>query len=161
MTAAMTKKEFLRTLRAQRAQWEALVAYIDARDMLKPGPDGGWSVKDIIAHITWYERETVGMLRARALEGSDWWYLPLDERNQRIHEEVSRLPLDAVLDEADMVFADLLNEVEQLSEADLHDVTRFEGWPSDWVPWKAIASNSYEHYQQHLPDLLRWVKLEE
>jgi len=29
--------------------------------MTELGLPGGWSVKDVIAHITWYERKMVGM----------------------------------------------------------------------------------------------------
>jgi hypothetical protein len=162
MSKKITKVDFLNTLRAQRAQWEALVTYFDTHDMLITGPDDGWSIKDIIAHITWYEREMVGMLRSRALVGSELWNLPLDDRNAQIHAEVGSLALNTVLDEADMIFADLLNEIEQLSENDLHDASAFEGLAAyDTPPWEVIASNTYLHYQQHIPELLSRVKLDE
>ena len=52
----MTKAEFLDRLRSGRAEWDALIAQIDEAQMTEPGVVGDWSVKDIIAHVTWSER---------------------------------------------------------------------------------------------------------
>ena len=83
----MNKSEWLDTLQTERAQWEALLVQVGEARMTQPGAAGEWSVKDVIAHVTWFEREMVGVLRARALVGSDLWNLSRDERNAAIHEQ--------------------------------------------------------------------------
>ncbi len=77
----MDKTTFIETLLAGRAEWEALLAEVGEARMLQPGVAGEWSVKDVIAHVMWGEREMVGVMQAHALVGSDLWDLPEDERN--------------------------------------------------------------------------------
>ena len=115
------------------------------------------SVKDIIAHITWYEREMTGVIEARALVGSELWSVPLDERNEAIYRENKDRPLAEVLDEARQVHDRLMHQLESLSEQDLQDPGRFAEMPSDWKPWAVIASNTYEHYQHHVLQVSTWL----
>ena len=56
MNTPMTKTRLLDRLRTERAQWEALLTDIDEARMTQPGVEGEWSVKDIVAHVTFYER---------------------------------------------------------------------------------------------------------
>ena len=130
----MNKSMFLDTLRAGRAQWEALLAQVGESRMLQPGVAGEWSVKDIIAHVTWGEREMVGVLHARTLVGSDLWNLPQDDRNAVVFEENRDRPLQGVLGEAQQVYAQLLEAVEALTEEDLTDPRRFRDMPTEWPP---------------------------
>jgi uncharacterized protein (TIGR03083 family) len=154
----MNKSELLKDIRAEWAHWEALVDRIDEAQMTQPGVVGAWSVKDIIAHIAWFEREMVGMLQARALVGSDLWQHPVDQRNARIFEENRDRPLREVLAEAQQVHQRFLEELEVLAEDDLADPHRFPGMPEDWQPWKVIAENSNEHYRDHSRDLCTWLE---
>ena len=125
--------------------------------MTESGVVGEWSVKDVIAHITWHEREMVGVLRARALVGSDLWNLPLDQRNAAIFEQNRHRPLSDVLTEAQQIFPHLVELVQTLDDQDLIDPSRFAQMPADWQPWQVIASNSFEHYRAHIPDLRAWL----
>jgi uncharacterized protein (TIGR03083 family) len=154
----MNKAELLKDIRAEWALWEALLGEIEEAQMTQPGAAGEWSVKDVIAHITWFEREMVGMLQARALVGSDLWQLPTDERNARIFEENQDRPLQDVLAEAQQVHRQFLEEFEALAEDDLADPHRFPGMPEDWQPWIVIAGNSNEHYRDHSRDVRTWLE---
>jgi hypothetical protein len=93
----------------------------------------------------------LGVLQARALVGSPWWDLPLDQRNQAIYAENQARPLAEVRQEAAQVYEALLKAIEALEEEDLHDPARFPGMPPDWKPWELLANNTYEHYLDHLP----------
>ncbi len=73
----MNKPEFLDNLNRERKTWEDTLAGIDEKDMTKAVLPDGWSVKDIMAHVVWHEREMTEMLEAHALVGSDWWNLPM------------------------------------------------------------------------------------
>jgi uncharacterized damage-inducible protein DinB len=157
-SAMMDKTTFLQTLQAAREHLDTVLSQVDQARMEQPGVSGEMSVKAIIAHITWYERETVGLINARALVGSDLWYRPLDERNAAILEASRARPLSEVQAEARQVFQQLVQAVQSLSDDELNDVSRFEGMPGEWVPWKAIASNTYEHYPQHIPDIEAWLE---
>lgn len=154
----MNKAELLKDIRAEWALWEALLGEIEGAQMTQPGAAGEWSVKDIIAHIAWFEREMVGMLQARALVGSDLWQMPTDERNARIFEENRDCLLQDVLAEAQQVHQQFLEEFEALAEDDLADPHRFPGMPEDWQPWIVIAGNSNEHYRDHSRDVRTWLE---
>jgi hypothetical protein len=153
----MTKAEFLEALRTERARWEALLAQVPEARMTKPGVEGEWSVKDIIAHVAWHEREMAGVLRARALVGSDLWQLPLDERNAALFDLHRDHSLQAVLDEARQAYQAFLAEAEKLSYEDLNDPGRYADMPPSWEPWDLLAGNSFTHYPDHYPAIQQWL----
>jgi uncharacterized protein (TIGR03083 family) len=152
----MTKAEFLDRLRSGRAEWDALIAQIDKARMTEPGVVGDWSVKDIIAHVTWSEREMVGMLQARALVGSDLWNQPQDDRNAAVFRQNRDRPLPDVLAEARAVGQQLTELVEGLSDDELNDASHFADMPLDWLPWRIIAGNTYGHYPEHAEAIRAW-----
>jgi hypothetical protein len=55
MDDAPTKTEFLERIRTSREKLDRVVGLIDPLFMTAPGVCGDWSVKDILAHITWQE----------------------------------------------------------------------------------------------------------
>lgn len=153
----MDKETFMETLRATRTEWESLLAEIGEERMLLEGANGVWSVKDLVAHIMWGEREMVGVCQQRALVGSDLWEMTDDERNPIMVSWYRDTPLQAVLSEEREVYARLLAEVEQLSDADLNDARNFRDMPPDWQPWQVIAGCSFKHYRDHMPTLRAWL----
>jgi hypothetical protein len=146
----LSKEEFMRLVSEGWAEWQALLAGVDQARLLQPGASGEWTFKDVIAHITWHEREMVGLLRGRALAGSDLWNLPLHERNQAIYEQHCDLPLERVLAEAQETHRQLLEELERLPEAFLYDAGQFAGMPAEWQPADLLADNTYLHYRDHV-----------
>jgi hypothetical protein len=157
----MKKNEFLKSLRTGREEWEALLARVGEEHMLDRGVAGDWSVKDIIAHVTWHENEMLSVVRARALVGSELWGLSVDQRNAAIFEQNQGRPLPDVLAEAQQVHEQLVTELQTLSDEDLTDASRFRDWPADWVPdfppGRVIASNTFEHYHDHIPAIEDWL----
>lgn len=161
MSEPITKSQLLDRTRRARAELDALLARVDDAEMVQAGICGEWSAKDVLAHITWHEREMIGTLQAHALDGSELWDLPLDQRNAAIFEENKDRSLQDVRDETQPVFNLLLQWVESLPEEDLHDPGRFPGMPDDWQPWKLIAENTYEHYEDHIPQFREWLMRED
>jgi hypothetical protein len=152
----MDKSTLIKLVTESRLNLDQLIAQFDTEAMLRPGLCGEWSLKDVTAHITWHEREMIGVLRARALQGSDLWGLPLDQRNQAIFEQLQGLSLERVRVEAAQVHQQLCEEIQKLDEEDLHNPGRFNQFPPDWLPWELLAENTYRHYQDHLPALKDW-----
>ena len=147
----MNKHEVISRIKAERARWNALVAQVDDDRMLQPRAGGGWSGKDIVAHVIWYEREMVGMLKSRVLAGSNLWAHPVHERNAAVHEEIKDLSLQEVRAWDDRTFPALIEQLERLPEEAYVDASYFERMPGEWVPWQVIAGNTFEHYPEHLP----------
>ena len=59
MAQTVTKEEFLSETQQAYSEWQVTLQKVDTQDMSTPLQPEGWSVKDLIAHITWYEREMV------------------------------------------------------------------------------------------------------
>jgi uncharacterized protein (TIGR03083 family) len=149
----MDKIEFLSKVNETYQEYQSVLASLSGAKMLQPGTCGDWAVKDVIAHVTWYEREMVGVLKSRALVGSDWWNLSLDQRNAAIYESNKDLPLAEVLSKAESVHRELLKLLASLTDMDLLDASHFREMPPDWIPWEVIASNTFEHYPDHVEDI--------
>lgn len=156
----MTGTRLADILRSERAQWNALLAQVKPDRMEIPGVEGDWSVKDLVAHLTWYEQAVVegaqqvqntGKFTRRRPEG-----VSMDDMNSRIAVESRARSASDVLAEADAVFRQLLAIVEAIPQDMLNDPKRL-GLPDDMVPWMGVANNSYAHYREHEPALHAWL----
>ncbi len=154
----MDKADILDTLQGLRREWVELIGELQPHAMTQPGAVGKWSVKDLAAHVTWSERETVGMLRARALVGSELWQRSEEERNAVVYEENRDRPLRDILEDAEGVHRALVAVIEHIPESDLFHADWFAALPGDWPPYRVIEANVTEHYRHHLEDLRRWTK---
>ncbi len=157
MENSPTKSQIMDAIHKEYRVWEGLLAQLDDAKMVQL-KIGEWTIKDIIAHLAWHEKEMVGMLKAHALTGSPWWNLPTDQRNHLIFEENKDRPLDDVREEANLAHKLLMQLLESLPEEDLYDASRFAGMPLDWQPWMLLVQNTYEHYQDHIRDLRALLK---
>ena len=92
----MTGARLAEILRAERARWNALLDQVGLDRMDVPGVEGDWSVKELVAHLTWYEQAVVegamqvastGTFRRRRPEG-----MGLDEMNARIAAQAHEPP---------------------------------------------------------------------
>jgi hypothetical protein len=162
----ITKAEFLLTLRAERARFEALIDAVGRSRMDMPGVSGRYSMKDIVAHVTTYERALVVWLQeARAgriyvdaiLDRPD-----VDARNAIVYKLNRDRSADEILQSFAQTFDELEGCVERLTEKEL---TKAESaawfvtprWHQKRAVWECIADDSYEHHRQHTPDIERWL----
>jgi uncharacterized damage-inducible protein DinB len=150
----LNKNIFFNALLDEHARWIKVIESLEPEKLGEPGVAGTWSIKDIIAHISWYEREIIPLIQQHRLTGSPLWNLSTDERNAAIFEIVHDHPVKEVLEESKAVFNELVEAVKTLSTEDLNNPSHFAGMPADWIPLQIIAGNSYEHYRQHFPDVI-------
>ncbi|HEU4323477.1 MAG TPA: DinB family protein [Roseiflexaceae bacterium] len=151
----MNHATLLAKLRVERATFDSLLDQIDPAHMLTVGAEGAWSVRDIVVHICWYDRQVAEVVAQRTLDASPMWNLSVDERNAVMIDLSRDKTLGEVLAEARATFQQMLEEVSRLSEEDLQDPQRM-GMPPEWIPGQAIAFNTYRHYRQHIPALRAW-----
>ncbi len=156
----MTGARLANILQTERSRWNALLAEIGADRMEIPGVEGEWSVKQIVAHLTWYERAIVDgaqrvangePFRRRRPEG-----VGLDDWNAQLATESRQRPLADVLAEADQVFAQLVTIIAACPDDILNDAQRL-GLPDDIPPWMRVANNSYTHYREHEQTIRAWL----
>jgi hypothetical protein len=149
----MTKTEFLLNLQNGRRQWHKIWRGIDLFGTASPRKPGEMSLRDILYHIAWYEREMVNMLKTRRLHGSAWWDLPVDQRNAFIKTEGQTISLLQAWRVEEQAFTDLLGQLQTLKDEDLENAACFNEMPADWKPWEVIASNTYQHYVEHFQNI--------
>jgi hypothetical protein len=128
---------------------------------------GHWSARDIIVHVTAYERGLVEWLEA-ARRGEVRTFVDLDHpdidyRNAVILKERQGDSLEEVKAEAGRVFGRLIELVEALTEDELLDAKRVEWyvkprWGRRRALWECIADDSYRHYGQHKEDVRKWLE---
>ncbi len=156
----MTGSRLAAILQEERKRWNELVAAVRPDRMEIAGVEGDWSVKDLIAHLTWYERAVVEgaqqILTTGAFTRRRRGDLSLDENNVQIAAASRARSVREVQDDAEKVFAQLLAVVNACPDQILND-PKFLGLPEDLVPWMAIANNSYAHYREHEPALQAWL----
>jgi hypothetical protein len=161
----MTGERLAGILRTERARWNALLAQVGPDRLDVPGVEGMWSVKEIVAHLSWYEGRVIEGARqvlstgtfTRSQEG--WAALPMDERNARMAEAARARPAEQVLAEAEATFGQLLALIQQAPTDILNDPKRLS-LPDDLVPWMAVANNSYAHYREHEAAIVAWLARE-
>jgi uncharacterized protein DUF1706 len=162
----LSKSLLLDTMQAERQEWEETLFAIGEERMLRPGLEGDWSARDVVAHATAYERWLLEWLEAMArgeaprpsvLDDTD-----MRRRDQAAHKLTLAFPLDLVLGDSWLTFERLSLVVERLPERDLADAERApqfvrQHWGAGTSLGEAIASLTYEHYREHLPAMRAWV----
>jgi DinB superfamily len=156
----MTGAQLASILQAERTRWNTLLAQVGLERMDVPGVEGEWSVKEVVAHLTWYEQSIVEGAQQALRTGTFTRRRPagvgLDEMNAQIAAASRAQPASDVLAEADAVFGNLLSVVAACPQDILNDPQRL-GLPEDMVPWMGVANNSYAHYRQHETALRAWL----
>ena len=117
-----------------------------------PGPQDDWSVKDLIAHITWWEKYVLRMVNDLT-NGKK--FAAINDYNAYNAETLTtsqQRSLEDVLGEFASHEATLLAVIGQLSETQINEII------IDDVPLLyKIIGNTFGHYAEHSPDLLGYI----
>src|SRR5687768_4639933 len=160
----MNKSDLLDWLQEEYQQWEALLDQVGPARMDQPGVNGDWSMKDIIAHLTGWNRWLVARLQAAQRsepEPPPPWPAHLqtdDEINAWIYESNRGRPVGVLLDETQQVFQQLLAVIEGLP--DEVRIERIEpAYHLVWVGGQRFpAGEFFDHFHDdHEPDIRAWL----
>lgn len=149
----MKKAELLEALENSREDFLELIEGMDEEAMLfKSSPDG-WSVKDILAHLTRWEAELVKLLwqLRQGIQPTTLHFsaLQVDEINAQWLQEDQNRPLDRILDDFHGVRNQTIRRVESFSEIQLQDKEKYP-WLKGEALWEFIAKDSFEHEIEHM-----------
>jgi hypothetical protein len=162
MADQMTKSKLLDIIVDAHTRWQVLLAEVGPERMTRPGVEGDWSVKDIVAHINYYEWAVVRYLEAalrneKPASNPETAGMDMDRRNAWIYEKIRDRPVEDVLEESSRSYARLLETVQALPEHDLLDPNRFE-WTEGDPLWEAIPGDNYDHYADHEANIRAWLR---
>src|SRR5690242_1283401 len=161
ITQELDKAQWLELIRDVRAEWEKALEDVGFDRMLEPGVEGDWSVKDVIAHVTFWEEIAAKYVEAGVTGQppirSPYAGLETDEYNAAIYNANKDKSLDEVLAWSKDVHSRVLAAIDKLSEEDLTDVTRFP-WLDKSPLWEYVEGDGYEHIQEHTAHIREWLK---
>lgn len=153
MQSSTRKAEMLDQIHATRQALEEALARLDAAQLTQPGVNGEWSVKDMLAHIAWWEEHRTRILRGESNDlsvgGVDLAEdATTDQVNAAVFAANQNRPLSAVRAEFDAAHRDVLTAIEALAEDDLASDDVYDG----------IAWDTFRHYPEHTAMLTTWAE---
>ena len=143
-----------RLLERLEQRWNDLLesyAGLSEADMAVPGVVGRWSVKDLVAHVSAWEEESLkhvpAILAGRRPPRYSVTYGGIDAFNAQAAERVRDLPLAEVLRRRDATHRRLLGLIAGLPGESLVGETRVR---------RRLRLDAYGHYPTHAGAIRRW-----
>ena len=147
----MTLDQLLQRLQRTWADFESSYAGLSDEQMLTPGVSGQWSVRDVVAHVTWWEEEALKHLPHIREGGRPPRYAVeyggIDAFNALMAERRRHLSLAAVLQQHRDVHERLLAYVRQAPEELFRRETRWR---------RRLRLDAYGHYPIHTRAIRQW-----
>jgi hypothetical protein len=151
----MNKADLLSAMRAGHARLDKMFASLSEEQMLAPRLHGGWSGKDLLAHLGFWEQrmaEYCQVLLSGGTPKDTVGEFDVDAFNAAAFAEHHDQSLDAVRRFERQSFQLLLDQAEKTPDEDLFDPQRF-AWLKGATLGAWIEGNSYGHYEEHQSDL--------
>jgi hypothetical protein len=156
-----TKADLLNVIRTERTRLESLLEGLSEAQMVEPGVEAAWSIKDILAHIAAWER--LAMDRIRAAQTGEDLRFPLiagdnfvDEFNTQTYVKHKDQPLAEVLEEFQNSHQEFLAQIEVLDEKYLSEKLNFD-WSGNLTYQVMISANTHWHYAEHATAIEKWL----
>jgi hypothetical protein len=152
MDEPANREELLQQIREEREALERVLAQLPEQTMTEPLLDGGWSVKDTLAHIaaweglmvSWVEESLRGGWPERPATGDDW----VDQLNARLYEQYREMPLPEVQALFASSYKRAYTLASQLTEEELFQPDRY-AWRQGRPLYTLVAGNTCWHYPDH------------
>jgi uncharacterized protein (TIGR03083 family) len=155
----MQTADLAATIRQTSGQLERLLAQLSVEQMNRPGAVGVWSVKDVLAHLAYWQRYAAELVACAVrgetpdLEGDD----ATERSNASVVAQYYQRPLASVIADWQAAREDLLDQLEELTDADLNNPDRY-AWNGGRALLERIAGNSFEHELEHIEQLREWLR---
>lgn len=162
MHTSLDKTKLLDLISTEYAFAERTLALVKPEQMKISGVCGGWSVKDLIAHLTawerrllrWVENARKGIPLVIPEIGFTWQQIDMLNAHTARMDSVRLVP--DLLDDMHKIQARVLEMVQALPDEDLFEETAFNKL-FHYKLLDAIVSNTYDHYREHLEQIREWL----
>ncbi len=160
----LSKEQLLDRIKREHATFAGSFAHLSEAHMTQPGVENEWSIKDILAHISFWHRrlsylidcalrgEPFARLRNEGEDAAD----AIDRVNAENEAANKHRPLAEVRAEYAQAYEEVLANLTQLTSDDLTAGSRLSVFLGGSL-LELIASDTYEHYQEHLAPIQAWV----
>lgn len=161
------KEQILGLLKEEFNSWEDLIASMSEEQIIARQLSSQWSIKDVMAHLMAWQKLSIARLEAASQEREPIFRLwpdtldsdsdeDLERINAWIYETYRERAWPEVHEEWRSGFLRFMELGEAIPEADLMEVGRYK-WLPDY-PISEVLEGSYEHHQEHLEELLAWLR---
>jgi hypothetical protein len=158
----MKKRDLISALENSQKDIQDQLASFSEQEMIELTTADGWSVKDILAHLTRWEAELIKLL----------WQLSqgqrpitvhftgptVDEVNDRWLAEDRTRPLERILEDFRGVRRQTIRRVESFTDTELSDTQRYS-----WLEGKSlsewVAEDTFRHEAEHLPQIEELISI--
>lgn len=147
----MNRQQLLQRLEKEWEAFQASYAGLADAQLLEPGVTGSWSIRDIIAHVTWWEEEALTHLPL-ILEGGrpprySVKYGGIDAFNALMTQQKKNLSLAEVLQQQADVHLRLIAYLQRAPVEQFTRETRFR---------RRLRLDTYGHYPKHAHAIRTW-----
>jgi hypothetical protein len=147
----MNRQQLLKQLDKAWTVFKESYAGLSDLQLTEPGVTGHWSVKDIVAHVTWWEEEALQHLPLILTGGRPPRYSikygGIDAFNAQMTEQKRGLSLSAVLRQQEETHRRLIDYVQSAPEEQFTRETRFR---------RRLRLDTYSHYPKHAMAIRAW-----
>jgi hypothetical protein len=160
-----TREDLLNRSRERHNALVALIDQVPEEDLTRPGVGDAWSVKDHMAHLTWWEQRVLRVLGGEPdpieavppradieASGQDGQEESEEDQLARVNAYVRaqslHLPLDEVRATFDASYQEMLRLIQTAPDDEL---AKYYDW---------ISGNAADHYDEHIGWIGAWMERE-
>jgi hypothetical protein len=161
----LPRQALLAEIQRERTALDDTLARVPAREMTKAGVTrGGWSVKDILAHLVEWQRMNLDWYAAGlrgekpAMPAPGYTLRDLPRLNQAIHRKHHRRSLEAVMQDYQAWHERVVGLIAGLSDADLITLNRFNWTGPSWTLSDYLRASTAAHYLWARTRIRRWQR---
>ncbi len=154
MDETTLKTELLSELDTEWAHIERICAGLKEADMVKPGVEGEWSVKDILCHLSAWEKYLLDRL-SYTLTGHTPQYPVMRDWddvhrfNAQVYAENKDRPLNSAIIEFRSLYKGVMTVLEALTNEQLSQPYTYDFPDDNLTLVRLIRANTFEHYREH------------
>ncbi len=158
MEDRLPRKEILQRLEVEHQRLITSLARLSPEQTTAPDVLGVWSVKDIVAHLVYWNRYPVQELQA-AVSGSTFEHPhgSDDELNAQAVASFTGWSYDQIFNAFEYSYAELVTCVENLPNSAFEASSLIEQTLDETVHG-TLANNTYEHWPVHEAQIRTWIE---
>ena len=165
MGRRLRKADLLREIERERRALDDALAPLTPRQMTKAGVTrGGWSVKDIVAHVVEWQRMNLGWYAAGlrgetpAMPAPGYTLRELPRLNAMIYRKHHRRSLAAVMRDYRLYHERVVALIRALADDDLVTLRRFAWTGPSWTLSDYLRAATAAHYLWARTRIRRWSR---
>jgi len=156
--APTARQELLAELDQEWARIERICFNLGEEAMCKPGAKDDWSVKDLLCHLSAWEKYLLDRL-SHVLSGQTPQYPVMQtwedvhRFNAQVYEQNKDRPLTSVIIEFRSLYRGVMTVLEALDDEQLNQPYSYDFSADKLTLLQLIRANTYEHYREHCIDI--------